>query len=196
MFNTNRKENLMAKYVPGRNSLINHAIQFATTAHGSQVRKGNEHIPYIFHPIDVANEVIYHSDLPRELIEVASVVAILHDTIEDTQVSDQDVRDQFGDRIADGVGFVTKDESVPQPEQLRENLVRLEVAPLEIKVVKMADRVSNLKAFPAMWDRDRIGRYLDDSVLISKSLGHSSEMLNARLLSRVSEMRNILSLSR
>ena len=196
MFNTKRKENSMAKYVPGRNSLINHAIGFATTAHGSQVRKGNSHIPYIFHPIDVANEVIYYSDLPKELIEVASVVAILHDTVEDTQVTDQDVRDQFGDRIADGVGLVTKNESVPQPEQLRENLVRLEQAPLEIKAVKMADRVSNLKAFPAMWDRERIGKYLDDSVLISESVGDASEMLNARLLNRVAEMRNILSLSR
>lgn len=186
----------MAKYVPGRNSLINHAIQFATTAHGSQVRKGNEHIPYIFHPIDVANEVIYHSGLAQEHIEVASVIAILHDTIEDTSVTYVDVLDQFGKEIANGVQFLTKNDDIPQPEQLSENLVRLVEAPQYVQVGKMADRVSNLKAFPAMWDRDRIGRYLDDSVLISKSLGHSSEMLNARLLSRVSEMRNILSLSR
>lgn len=186
----------MANYVPQRNSRINHAIQFATMAHGSQVRKGNEHIPYIFHPIDVANEVIYFSGLPEDRIELASIIAILHDVVEDTAVSADDVRDQFGNEIAEGVQFVTKDDSVPQSEQLRENLDRLVDAPDLIQAIKLADRVSNLKAFPAMWDRKRIGKYLDDSVLIAQELGHSSENLNARLLMRIAENRIRLSLRR
>lgn len=186
----------MAKYVPQRNSRINHAIQFATMAHGSQVRKGNEHIPYIFHPIDVANEVIYFSGLPEELIEQASIIAILHDVVEDTAVDADAVRDQFGNDIADGVAWLTKDDDVPQPEQLRENLDRLAAAPVLVQSVKLADRVSNLKAFPAMWDRKRIGKYLDDSVLIAQELGHSSENLNARLLMRIAENRIRLSLRR
>lgn len=184
----------MAQYIPKRNSRINHAIQFATSAHGNQVRKGNEHIPYIFHPIDVANEVIYYSGLPESEIEAASLVAILHDTIEDTAVTFQDVCDQFGEDIAQAVQLLTKDENVPQPEQLRENLDRLDNAPRLVQVTKLADRVSNLKAFPAMWDRARIGKYLDDSRLIAERLGHSSENLNARLLSRIAENRVKLSL--
>lgn len=184
----------MAHYVPHRNSRINHAIQFATMAHGSQVRKGNEHIPYIFHPIDVANEVIYFSGLPEERMEPASLIAILHDIVEDTAVSLADVRDQFGCDIAEGVGFLTKDEAVPQPEQLGENLARLANAPAAVQAVKLADRVSNLKSFPAMWDRARIGKYLDDSVRIAEELGHSSETLHARLLMRIAENRIRLSL--
>ena len=54
----------MALYRKNANLLRNHALQFATIAHGNQVRKGNEHIPYIFHPVDVANEGIYFSGLP------------------------------------------------------------------------------------------------------------------------------------
>lgn len=184
----------MAQYIPGRNNAINHAILFATAAHGNQVRKGNEFIPYIFHPIDVANEVIYYSGLPKDEIEIASVIAVLHDTVEDTAVTYLDTLDQFGQLVADGVQQLTKDDSVPQPEQLIENLARLVVAPRYVRVVKLADRVSNLKAFPAMWDRARIGKYLDDSVLIAQHLGGASETLNARLLMRVAENRMKLSL--
>ena len=49
----------MSDFVPGRNVVVNHALVFATMAHGNQIRKGNEHIPYISHPVDVMNEVIY-----------------------------------------------------------------------------------------------------------------------------------------
>jgi len=184
----------MAQYIPTRNSRINHAIQFATTAHGNQVRKGNDHIPYIFHPIDVANEVIYYSGLGSESIEIASIVAILHDTVEDTAVTVGDVRNQFGEDVARFVAFLTKDERVEQSNQLNENLIRLDSAPRLVQAVKLADRISNLKAFPAMWDRARIGKYLDDSRLISERLGRASENLNARLLSRIAENRVRLSL--
>ncbi len=190
----NQKENTMSQFVPQRNSGINHAIQFATMAHGSQVRKGNAHIPYIFHPIDVANEVIYYSQLPIANIEVASIVAVLHDVVEDTAVSTQAIADQFGSEIAEAVLYLSKDESVSKAEQLKDNLARLGRAPRYVQVVKLADRISNLKAFPAMWDRDRIGRYLDDSVTIASHLGGASEMLYARLLSRIADNRVKLSL--
>ena len=47
---------------------------FAVVAHGNQVRKGNEHIPYVFHPIDVASEIIYYSGLPIVELEKSAVV--------------------------------------------------------------------------------------------------------------------------
>ena len=184
----------MIKHAVQRHTHINHAIIFATSAHADQVRKGNENIPYIFHPIDVANEVIYYSGLPQKIIERASTVAILHDTVEDTSVTATDLAAEFGEEIAQAVLFLTKDERVEQPLQLTENLSRLEHAPAYVQSVKLADRVSNLKAFPALWDKARIGRYLDDSVLIARTLGSASEALNARLLMRVAENRMKLSL--
>lgn len=190
----------MALYRKNANLLRNHALQFATIAHGNQVRKGNEHIPYIFHPVDVANEVIYFSGLPVPELEIASVIAILHDTVEDTVVTLQDIRDQFGDEVADGVGALTKsdelgsDSGTSKLDETRENLERLKLVPKYVQVVKLADRVSNLKNFPAMWGREKVANYLNESSLIAHELQSASEGLYARLLSRIASTRAMLSL--
>jgi (p)ppGpp synthase/HD superfamily hydrolase len=190
----------MPAFIPHANVLQNHALHFATIAHGNQVRKGNEHIPYIFHCVDVANEVIYYSGLPKAELEVASVIALLHDTVEDTAVTVAHVRDQFGDAIADGVAALSKNDGVPdgeggsKHEQLVENLARIKASLLLVQAVKLADRVSNLKSFPAMWSREKVAHYLDESVLIARELGGASEGLHARLLSRIADARVMLSL--
>lgn len=184
----------MAKYVAHANAVINHAIQFATMAHGSQVRKGNVLVPYIFHPIDVANEIMYYSGLPQAAIEKASVIGILHDVVEDTAATEADISNQFGEEIAFGVAALTKNPKLKGREQLVENLKRLETVPPHIQVVKLADRVSNLKSFPAMWDRDKIADYLNEASLIANQLGTASETLHARLLMRIAENRTRLSL--
>lgn len=190
----------MARHKSNANASRNHALQFATIAHGNQVRKGNEHIPYIFHCVDVANELIYFSGLPVPELEVATIVALLHDTVEDTVVTIGDVRSQFGDEVADGVEALTKAEGVvgenknPKMEQVVENLARLKLAPRYVQCVKLADRASNLKSFPAMWSREKVASYLDESALIARELGAASEGLHARLLSRIAEARVMLSL--
>lgn len=190
----------MPAFIPRANTLQNHALHFATIAHGNQVRKGNEHIPYIFHCVDVANEVIYYSGLPTAELEVASVIALLHDTVEDTAVTVAHVRDQFGDGIADGVAALSKNDEVPdgeggsKHEQLVENLERIKASPLLVQAVKLADRVSNLKSFPAMWSREKVAHYLDESALIARELGSASEGLHARLVSRIADARIMLSL--
>ena len=190
----------MAAFVPRANALRNHALQFAVIAHGNQVRKGNEHIPYVFHCVDVANEVIFYSGLPVAELELASTIALLHDTVEDTFVVEDDVRQQFGDAIADGVSALSKSDNIENNDrhskmpELEENLVRLKAAPKYVQAVKLADRVSNLKSFPAMWSRKKISNYLNESALIAKELGSASEGLHARLLTRIREARNMLSI--
>lgn len=190
----------MPAFKPQANALRNQAMQFAIVAHGNQVRKGNEHIPYVFHPIDVANEVIYYSGLPIPELELASVIALLHDVVEDSIVSENDVRQHFGDDVARGVAALSKSADVKSAEkdsklaELEENLVRLKAAPQYVQAVKLADRISNLKSFPAMWSRQKIANYLDESALIASELGHASEGLHARLLSRIAQARVMLSI--
>lgn len=193
------KEKHMATYRPNQNALCNQALQFAVMAHGSQVRKGNEHIPYVFHPVDVANEVIYYSGLPVPELETASVIAILHDTIEDTIVTFEDIKEQFGLEIALGVQALSKDESIvcegdSKRAQLEESLLRLKDAPVYVQAVKLADRVSNLKSFPAMWSREKVTNYLEEAMLIARALGSASEGLDARLRSRVAQAKVTLSI--
>ena len=190
----------MALFIPGANARINHAIQFAVIAHGNQVRKGNEDVPYVFHCIDVANEVMYYSGLKGEELEIATMLSLLHDTEEDTAVTIKNIREQFGEIIAKGVGALSKDGSIvnANPDsklaQLKESIARVKLEPVYVQVVKLGDRISNLKNFPAMWSREKIQNYLDESAYIARELGSASEGLHARLLSRIVEARVMLSL--
>lgn len=188
----------MSEFKPNVNALRNQALLFATIAHGNQVRKGNEHIPYIFHPVDVANEVIYYSGLPIPEMEIASIIAILHDTVEDTAVTVENIHEQFGKAIADGVAALCKCDTVLERDehsklqQLKESLGRIKTSPRYVQVVKLADRVSNLKVFPSMWGRTKISNYLDEAALIAHELVGASEGLHARLVSRIAEARVML----
>ena len=189
----------MSTFRPHANALRNQALQFAVMVHGNQVRKGNEHIPYVFHPVDVANEVIYYSGLPIPELELASTIALLHDTVEDTVATIKDIEQQFGIEVALGVAALTKDNSlqsneVSKLESLRENLLRLKEMPHYVQAVKLADRISNLKSFPAMWTREKVSNYLDEASMIARELGQSSEGLQARLLSRVARSKVTLSI--
>lgn len=83
---------------------------------------------------------------------------------------------------------------VSKDHELHRYLRRLQEAPDYVQVVKLADRISNLRVFRAFWGRDKIRDYLDGSVLIANMLGHASEDLHARPLSRVSIMRTTLSI--
>jgi len=191
---------MSSAFRPNANALRNHALQFATIAHGNQVRKGNEHVPYIFHCVDVANEVIYYSGLPVPELEKASVIAILHDTVEDTAVTIEIIRQQFGDEVADGVAALSKNATIVEHnehsklQQLMENIKRIKASPRYVPVVKLGDRVSNLKIFPAMWGREKVRNYLNESAVIAQELGDASEGLHARLLSRIADARVMLSL--
>ncbi len=184
----------MALYRPGQNTTLNQVILFATMVHGSQVRKGNEHLPYIVHPLDVMQEVIYYSGLSVEKLALAGPVAALHDTVEDTVATIEQIEEQFGKEIAQGVAALTKNEELDWEERKADSLKRLKASPNWVKCVKLADRVSNLKNFPAMWDRKKIEEYLKEAEDLAEALGSASVGLKARLLSRVSEARMILSI--
>jgi (p)ppGpp synthase/HD superfamily hydrolase len=123
----------------------------------------------------------------------------LHDTVEDTIVTFEDLVDQFGLKIAQGVLALSKDDSIvsvgdSKLAQLEENLVRLKAAPRYVQAVKLADRVSNLKSFPAMWSREKISNYLEEAMLIARALGDASEGLDARPRARVAGSRVTLSI--
>lgn len=86
---------------------INSAIQFATMQHGTQKRKGKE-VPYIVHPLEVM-EILYRMGADENLL----VAGILHDVVEDTAVKIADIREYFGDDVAELVAAHTEDKSEP-----------------------------------------------------------------------------------
>lgn len=123
------------------------ALKFATKMHEGQVRKytGEE---YITHPVAVADIVEIYLDkkgYSEEDIMMAVQVALLHDTVEDTVATMEDIEDKFGDEIAKGVWFLTKTPNYVGNRKFRKELceARLREAPEIIRILKTADMFHN-----------------------------------------------------
>lgn len=127
-------------------TFLDKAIEFAVKAHANSERRGKG-FPYIVHPLE-AMSIVASMTPDQELLAAAA----LHDTVEDTGVSIDDIRGEFGDRVAD----IVKAESDVFTEGLSEEaswhdrkkaaIDRLAAAPLEAKMVAMGDKLSNMRA--------------------------------------------------
>ena len=140
--------------------LLLDAAQFAADRHRDQRRKGADATPYINHPLDVAALLAKHGIDDIDIL----TAAILHDTVEDTETSIAELEGRFGRRVAAIVGEVTDDKSLEKAERKR---LQVEHAPhksREAKLVKIADKTSNLHdivAAPPDWPVERKRDYFD-----------------------------------
>ena len=143
-------------------TLLLAVLKFAAHKHSRQRRKDLEATPYVNHPIEVA-EVLSRiggiTDLPT------LQAAILHDTIEDTETSPQELEDYFGQEVRLLVQEVTDDKSLPKQERKR---LQAEHAPnlsAPAKLIKIADKICNVSDItatqPAEWPLQRKLEYLD-----------------------------------
>lgn len=125
--------------------LFDRAAKFAINAHHGVERRG-KNFPYILHPMEAANIVSNISTDPELL-----AAAILHDTVEDTEVTFEQIRDEFGERVARLVQHETcplaKD--APWRDRKQAQIDLLAAAPYDSKVVAMGDKLSNLRAITA-----------------------------------------------
>jgi (p)ppGpp synthase/HD superfamily hydrolase len=119
--------------------LIEKAKEFAIKAHEGQVRKYTFQ-PYVEHPILVAKAVSRFVDDPE-----AIAAALLHDTVEDCDVSFEDIEDNFGDIVAEYVWFLTKPPEFVGNRAVRKQLDRdrLATAPKIVKLIKICDVMHN-----------------------------------------------------
>lgn len=160
-------------------------MRFAATAHGAQKESGSD-LPYLVHVVSVAAEVIAALTTTRvESPDLAVTCALLHDTVEDTPVTLDEVRARFGEAVAAGVAALTKDTSLPKPEQMPDSLRRIRDQPPEVAVVKLADRITNLSAPPHHWSKAKCAAYRQEAITIADALGHASATLDARLRARI-----------
>ncbi|MBQ6217793.1 MAG: HD domain-containing protein [Erysipelotrichaceae bacterium] len=128
--------------------MIDEAIRFAAEAHKDMVRKGNGQ-PYIFHPLEVLSLVSLMT-LDDEVL----CAAILHDTVEDTDTTIRDIREQFGERVAAMVAYESEDKrgqvnkKETWYERKKETIDTISRLTDEgAKMVCLADKVSNLRSF-------------------------------------------------
>ena len=173
------------------------AWTFATLAHSGQTYGGPEQdmqIDYINHVGSVAMEVIWALSSSRPCnAELAIQCALLHDVIEDTGVTDDELRQQFGEAVARGVRALSKDRKIAdRTEQMRECLSRIRSQPTEIWMVKLADRITNLYHPPYYWDRNKIASYLQEARMIYEALKEGNEVLAARLRDKIQAYKRFL----
>ena len=127
-------------------TLLDRAIVFAVKAHAGTERRGKG-FPYIVHPME-AVEIVATITPDQELLAAAA----LHDTVEDTDVTIEQIRAEFGDRIASLVGAETDLVIEGQSEQdswhdrKRAAIDRLSKASRDAKIVAMGDKLSNMRA--------------------------------------------------
>lgn len=161
------------------------AYLFAAKAHQGQVVPGTG-FPYIMHVNFVAMEVIAALAVEKGHNENLAVqCALLHDVIEDTAITYEQVKAEFGQAVADGVLALSKDKNLDKGLQLGDSLNRIQKQPQEVWMVKLADRITNLQHQPSYWTKAKIGHYREEACLIHDTLADASQLLAGRLLQKI-----------
>lgn len=137
-------ESVLAYDPDADEALINRAYVFAMKAHGPQLRASGD--PYISHPLEVAGILTGYK------MDIQSIItAILHDTIEDTRATRQEIANLFGEdvaRLVDGVTKLSQVELISDETQQAENFRKLLLAmsdDIRVLLVKLADRLHNMR---------------------------------------------------
>lgn len=162
------------------------AMRFAAERHAKQKVPGTE-LPYLVHVVSVAAEVI--AVLPATKLadpDLAVLCALLHDTVEDTETTLDEITERFGAAVAAGVAALSKNETLPtKQEQMADSLRRIKAQPPEVAVVKLADRTTNMAPPPHYWTKEKCRAYREEAIAIADALGYASSALEARLRGRI-----------
>ena len=140
---------------------LDQALEFAIKAHEGQFRKGTQ-IPYILHPMEAA-AIVGTMTSAEEVIAAAA----LHDVVEDTDTTVEDVVAMFGERIGNLVASESENKREDMPAEStwkirkQETLAHLMTAPAEVKLITLGDKLSNIRAIyrdyqaigDALWQR-------------------------------------------
>jgi len=158
---------------------VNKAYHFALEAHQNQRRE--EGVPYILHPVAVAKIL---TDLKLDSATITT--GLLHDTIEDTNVTYESVKEQFGEEVAnlvDGVTKISELENKASPDSKAENFRKLILATskdIRVLLVKLADRLHNMRTIQFVKDKDKIIRKAKETMEIYAPLADRMGMNRIR----------------
>src|SRR6476646_2478644 len=169
---------LKTKLKPGDKELIRTAFEMAVEAHKTMRRKSGE--PYILHPLAVAMICVEEIGLGVR----STICALLHDTVEDTDISLNDVQRDFGEEIAKIVDGLTKIASVldtntsQQAENFKKILLTLTDDPRVI-LIKLADRLHNMRTLDSM-KREKQLKVSSETVWVYAPLAHRMGLYNIK----------------
>ncbi len=171
--------------------LSEQAWHFACRAHGGQQMSGHP-LPFVYHVGQVAMEVMWSLARGSDVrdADLAVQAAFLHDILERTPCTFEELTARFGTKVAEGVLALTKNAKLPRKAaQMEDSLARIARQPKEIWMVKMADRISKLMAPPPDWTGQRIREYGAEAKMIHERLHEADRLLADRLLARIGAYR-------
>ena len=151
--------------------LILKAASFAAEKHRMQRRKDVEASPYINHPLALA-DIISNEGGVDDVVTICA--ALLHDTVEDTETSIEELEREFGKEISLVVDEVTDDKTLPKLERKRLQIEHAATSSYKAKMVKLADKICNLRDVaacpPEGWSLERKREYFDWSKAVIEQL--------------------------
>ncbi len=172
--------------------LMFEALNFAASKHQFQRRKGSSDTPYINHPIDVARRLVAAGEEDPQVI----TAALLHDTVEDTGTTFEEIDSKFGAKVTALVRECTDDKSLPKEERKRLQEEHARQKSRDAKCIKIADKTSNVTDIkcspPEGWSTERIVEYLNWAERVVAGLSGVNDKLEAEFATAVSEARETL----
>jgi guanosine-3',5'-bis(diphosphate) 3'-pyrophosphohydrolase len=140
--------------------LVIKAVTYAAEKHKYQRRKGFNQVPYINHPLKVANLLSEAGENDENLL----LAAILHDIIEDTDATDEELRREFNNEICEIVLEVTDDKELPYAIRKELQVKNTPNLSISAKKIKIADKICNIRDivnYPLDWSTERKLSYLE-----------------------------------
>jgi guanosine-3',5'-bis(diphosphate) 3'-pyrophosphohydrolase len=163
--------------------LVIRAVEFAAKKHRMQRRKDEDASPYINHPIALMHVLCIDGGITNPTILAA---AALHDTIEDTETTREELEAEFGSAVRQLVVEMTDDKSLPKAERKRLQIEHAPHTSPEGTLVKLSDKICNLRDMvgpPHGWDLERQREYFDWAKAVVDRLPRA----NAKLLALFEE---------
>lgn len=167
------------------------ALNYAAKAHGDQ--KTPYGFPYVVHLTSVAMEIIHAFqvlEVKQEDTDFAITCALLHDVLEDTDVTFEDLMEDFSETIAIAVEALSKDKNIESKKaQMANSINKILTQNYSVQSIKLADRITNLQKPPASWDNEKIYNYFQESKFILSCLKNSNSVLSQRLEDKINNYR-------
>jgi guanosine-3',5'-bis(diphosphate) 3'-pyrophosphohydrolase len=142
--------------------LVIKAAEFAAQKHEGQIRKGRDECPYIDHLKSVARVIAEVGGIEDPEILAA---AWLHDTLEDTETTSEELKSTFGKRVCRLVEEVSDDKELPKEVRKQRQIEHAPKLSADAVLIKLGDKISNVidvtNTPPTTWDLDRRKKYLD-----------------------------------
>lgn len=165
--------------------IINNTLFFANKAHSEQKMIYPNNVPYSSHIVGVLLVALnYVKDEEIDWTYMAQL-ALLHDTLEDTRVTYEELSNHFGEKVATGVRALTKNEQLPKDAQMMDSLNRIMKLEKEVAIVKLADRCFNTRCVVPTWSKEKQQKYNIEAQLICDKLGYASKELKQKLQSNI-----------